>query len=131
MPKKQTIERARRDKREGKSASTPAGEFVREEIEDDFTGSDFSALQASPKEGGGSLISDALDFIASVVTTSKDDPREYIGEKHKHQQHKASGPGLAMPIVIRCDRISKDHHRQRCRRLVPARAPKPVTEAGK
>ena len=34
MPKKQTIERARRDKGEGKSASTQAGEFIREEIEE-------------------------------------------------------------------------------------------------
>lgn len=33
MPDKRTIERARRDKRAGKSASTQAGEFVREEIE--------------------------------------------------------------------------------------------------
>ena len=33
MPKNETIERMRRDKREGKSASTQAGEFVREEIE--------------------------------------------------------------------------------------------------
>ncbi len=33
MPDKRTIERARRDKREGKSASTQAGEFVRAEIE--------------------------------------------------------------------------------------------------
>lgn len=33
MPEKKTIERARRDKREGKSASTQAGEFVREEID--------------------------------------------------------------------------------------------------
>src|SRR5436189_106418 len=32
MPDKKTIERARRDKREGKSASTQAGEFVREEM---------------------------------------------------------------------------------------------------
>ncbi|HET6584178.1 MAG TPA: DUF6496 domain-containing protein [Nannocystaceae bacterium] len=32
MPEKQTIERAQKDKREGKSASTQAGEFVREEI---------------------------------------------------------------------------------------------------
>src|SRR5213076_2032467 len=32
MPEKQTIKRARRDKREGKAASTQAGEFVREEI---------------------------------------------------------------------------------------------------
>lgn len=33
MPEKTTIERAKKDKREGKSASTQAGEFVREEIE--------------------------------------------------------------------------------------------------
>jgi hypothetical protein len=33
MPKKETLERARRDRREGKAASTQAGEFVREEIE--------------------------------------------------------------------------------------------------
>jgi hypothetical protein len=32
MPEKKTIERARKDKREGKSPSTQAGEFVREEI---------------------------------------------------------------------------------------------------
>jgi len=33
MPEKKTIERAKKDKREGKSPSTQAGEFVREEIE--------------------------------------------------------------------------------------------------
>jgi hypothetical protein len=33
MPLKSTIEKARRDKREGKSASTQAGEFVRDEID--------------------------------------------------------------------------------------------------
>jgi len=33
MPSKRTVERARRDKRRGKSASTQAGEFVREEID--------------------------------------------------------------------------------------------------
>ena len=32
MPEKQTLERARKDARDGKSASTQAGEFVREEI---------------------------------------------------------------------------------------------------
>src|SRR5262245_58691330 len=32
MPEKETIERARRDRREGKSPSTQAGEFVRKEI---------------------------------------------------------------------------------------------------
>src|SRR5690349_17050885 len=33
MPEKRTLERARRDRREGKSASTQAGEFVREEMD--------------------------------------------------------------------------------------------------
>lgn len=33
MPEKQTIERARKDKREGKAATTQAGEFVREEMD--------------------------------------------------------------------------------------------------
>lgn len=32
MPEKETIERAQKDAREGKSASTQAGEFVREEV---------------------------------------------------------------------------------------------------
>jgi hypothetical protein len=32
MPEKETVERARKDAREGKSASTQAGEFVREEM---------------------------------------------------------------------------------------------------
>src|SRR5579864_3384412 len=33
MPEKKTIEKARKDKREGKSASTQAGEFVHDEID--------------------------------------------------------------------------------------------------
>ena len=33
MPDKETLERAEQDEREGKAASTQAGEFVREEIE--------------------------------------------------------------------------------------------------
>src|SRR5712671_4642758 len=33
MPEKKTIERARRDQKQGKAPSTQAGEFVREEIE--------------------------------------------------------------------------------------------------
>ena len=33
MPEQKTIERARKDKREGKAPSTQAGEFIREEME--------------------------------------------------------------------------------------------------
>jgi hypothetical protein len=32
MPERETLERVKRDKREGKPASTQAGEFVREEM---------------------------------------------------------------------------------------------------
>lgn len=32
MPEKRTLERARRDKRQGKAPTTQAGEFVREEM---------------------------------------------------------------------------------------------------
>ncbi|MGA7923698.1 MAG: DUF6496 domain-containing protein [Thermoplasmata archaeon] len=32
MPERETLRRARRDKRQGKSSSTQAGEFVREEM---------------------------------------------------------------------------------------------------
>src|SRR5678815_260083 len=32
MPEKETLERARKDKREGKAPSTQAGEFIREEM---------------------------------------------------------------------------------------------------
>jgi hypothetical protein len=32
MPERETLRRARRDKREGKAASTQAGEFIREEM---------------------------------------------------------------------------------------------------
>ena len=34
MPQKRTLQRARRDARQGKSASTVAGEFVREELDE-------------------------------------------------------------------------------------------------
>ena len=33
MPEKKTVQRARKDKREGKAPTTQAGEFVREEME--------------------------------------------------------------------------------------------------
>jgi hypothetical protein len=33
MPEKQTLDRARRDGRQGKAPSTPAGEFIRQETD--------------------------------------------------------------------------------------------------
>ena len=45
MPLKSTIEKARKDKREGKSASTQAGEFVHDEI-DKIRGGEHGARSA-------------------------------------------------------------------------------------
>lgn len=45
MPEKQTVERARRDKRAGKAPTTEAGEFVREEI-DKIRGGEHGARSA-------------------------------------------------------------------------------------
>src|ERR1700742_482355 len=45
MPDKRTIQKARRDRREGKSASTQAGEFVRAEI-DKIRGGEHGARSA-------------------------------------------------------------------------------------
>jgi hypothetical protein len=46
MPEKDTIRKARRDKREGKSPSTQAGEFVHEEIETIRTASMEQGIQS-------------------------------------------------------------------------------------
>ena len=61
MPDKQTIEKARADKRAGKSASTQAGEFVRAEIDKIRQGEQYFALLrvrslVRPFLGGGRSI---------------------------------------------------------------------------
>jgi hypothetical protein len=50
MPERQTLKRARQAKREGKSPSTQAGEFVREEIEHVREGK-HGARSDSPRRG--------------------------------------------------------------------------------
>ncbi len=59
MPDKETLERAREDAREGKSPSTQAGEFVREEMESrrqtrrrvDQTGDCHWLIESAPRRG--------------------------------------------------------------------------------
>ena len=61
MPLKRTIEKARKDKREGKSPSTQAGEFVREEID--------KIRRGAPCRGGVSLTRERLvrDGVARLA----------------------------------------------------------------
>ena len=47
MPDKRTIAKARKDKRQGKSATTQAGEFVREEIRKIRRGETWGAVAAT------------------------------------------------------------------------------------
>jgi hypothetical protein len=48
MPKKRTVEKAKKDLREGKSPTTAAGEFVREEVEHVRQGSTARARRSRP-----------------------------------------------------------------------------------
>jgi hypothetical protein len=62
MPEKETLERARADKRGGKPASTQAGEFVREEMHhirrgkarrgEQAAGHCYRAIQGAARGGG-------------------------------------------------------------------------------
>ncbi len=51
MPEKATLQRARRDKREGKSPSTQAGEFIHEEIHHIREGKHGVAASLDPERG--------------------------------------------------------------------------------
>ena len=94
MPEQETIERARRDKRQGKSASTQAGEFVREEMHHVREGKHgaSSAKQAiaiglsKARRAGvklrpprkGTTSEKTRRSAASALTGKITDPREYL-----------------------------------------------------
>src|SRR5437867_9644857 len=95
MPERQTIERARRDKRQGKSASTQAGEFVREEIHHIRSGKHGarSAKQAiaiglsKARRAGGHLPPPAKGKASEKTRRSA--ARAYA-KGQKHESHKTS-----------------------------------------
>src|SRR5437016_5406241 len=61
----------------------------------------------------------------------KNRPGYDVDDQNQTEQDKPRGPGLAMPIIVRSDRISKDHNRQGSRGLFPARAPELIAKRGK
>ncbi|HLK17857.1 MAG TPA: DUF6496 domain-containing protein [Bryobacteraceae bacterium] len=78
MPEKRTIERARKDAREGKAASTQAGEFVREEIEHVREGKHGArspeqaiAIGLSKARRAGIVVPPAKGKKASAATTKR------------------------------------------------------------
>src|SRR5919201_556652 len=73
MPEKETLERAERDKREGKSPSTQAGEFVREEMHHVREG---KHGVRSTKQAIAIGLSKARRAGVELPTRSKEDERE-------------------------------------------------------
>lgn len=89
MPEKETIERARQDAREGKSASTQAGEFVREEIHHVREGKHgaVSAKQAiaiglSKARRAGVKLKPPRKRTASATTTQQAERDYKKGQRH-------------------------------------------------
>lgn len=94
MPKRQTIERARRDRREGKSASTQAGEFVREEIEEIRKGEHGAR---STKQAIAIGLSKARRAGVKLPVPAKGSVPEETRRKAKQDLKKAERGGAAKP----------------------------------
>ena len=94
MPKKQTIERARRDRREGKSGSTQAGEFVREEIESIRKGEHGAR---STKQAIAIGLSKARRAGVKLPVPGKGSVPEKTRKKAKQDLKKAESGGNAKP----------------------------------
>ena len=111
MPKKQTLERARRDKREGKSASTQAGEFVREEIETIRKGEHGAR---STKQAIAIGLSEARRSGVKLPAPKKGSTS--ASTRRKANRDSAIGQGKAKPSPTR-SRGAKKAARTRARRL--------------
>src|SRR5579862_9892921 len=96
MPEKETLERAREDAREGKSPSTAAGEFVREEIHHVREGKHGArspqqaiAIGLSEARRAGVPLKAPQEGKTSPATR-KSAERDYEKGQHEPKQHSAS-----------------------------------------
>jgi hypothetical protein len=94
VPKKKTIQRARRDQREGKSVSTQAGEFVREEIETIRKGEHGAR---STKQAIAIGLSKARRAGVKLPVPEKGRVREETRKKAKQDLQKAASGRTARP----------------------------------
>jgi len=94
MTKKGTIERARKDRREGKAVSTQAGEFVREEIELIRKGAHGAR---STKQAIAIGLSKARRAGVKLPPPAKGTVPEATREKAKHDLEKAEKGSAAKP----------------------------------
>jgi len=97
MPEKQTLERAREDAREGKSPSTQAGEFVREEMHHIREGKHGAAntkqaiaIGLSKARRAGVKLQTPAEGTASDETRQKASRDSRKGQSHSHENKKPS-----------------------------------------
>jgi hypothetical protein len=102
MPDKETIEKARRDKRAGKSPSTQAGEFVHEEIEKIRRGEHGAR---SPQQAIAIGLSEArragVDLPPPKRGKTKESTRksaEYAYEAGQHKRKTRRRPGVSRAV---------------------------------
>lgn len=89
MPEKKTVERARAAKREGKSASTQAGEFVREEIHHIREGKHGAS---SPEQAIAIGLSKARRAGVDLEAPEKGEASEETRERAKRDMKKGDQP---------------------------------------
>ena len=111
MPEKETIERAREDAREGKSPSTQAGEFVREEMHHVREGKHGAA---SAKQAIAILLSKArrAGVQLQVPAKGKASPetiKQAERENRKGQSHAASRPSATRSRAV-IQALKKEGH---------------------
>src|SRR3989442_7575540 len=58
-----------------------------------------------------------------AVTAARRDPRREADQEDQRDQHQGPRPGLAVPVVVRRDRLSEDLDRQRGDRLIEGPGP--------
>jgi hypothetical protein len=97
MPERETIERAHEDAREGKSPSTQAGEFVREEMHHIREGKHGAAstkqaiaIGLSKARRAGVKLTPPRKGKASASTTRKADQDYRKGQSHSHGETSAT-----------------------------------------
>jgi hypothetical protein len=98
MPEKQTLERARKDEKEGKSPSTQAGEFVREEMEHIREGKHGAA---SAKQAIAIGLSKARRAGVNLPPPEKGKTSERTRKQAARQLKKAKNSGAKKPSPTR------------------------------
>jgi hypothetical protein len=122
MPEKKTIERARRDARQGKAPTTQAGEFIREEIHHVREGKhgarstkQLIAIGLSKARRAGVKLAPPKKGTASA-RTRKQAARDYRKGQHRH----------AKPSAVRSRAVSRklkrEQHGAASRRALAAHA---------